>query len=97
MNPPPSRPYTPPPQPDEFEHSSPPEGRYDEQGQRELASSDSGLARVTEDLIDILIHRGVIQFTDFPAAAQAKLLQRRLTRATLSRRLRLLDGEADTI
>ena len=98
MNPPPSRPYTPqPPHADEFEHSSPPADGYDAQGQRELASSDSALARVTEDLIDILIHRGVIQFTDFPAAAQAKLLQRRLTRATLSRRLRLLDGEADTI
>ncbi len=103
MNPPPSRPHAPQPPlaepvpPNEFEHSSPPEEGHDAQGQRELASSDSGLARVTEDLIDILIHRGVIQFTDFPAAAQAKLLQRRLTRATLSRRLRLLDGEADTI
>jgi hypothetical protein len=56
-----------------------------------LADSDAGLARVTEDLIDILINRGVIQFTDFPPAAQAKLLERRQTRATLSRRLRLLD------
>lgn len=31
-----------------------------------LADSDAGLARVTEDLIDILITRGLIQFTDFP-------------------------------
>ena len=69
----------------------------DQQGQRELADSDSGLARVTEDLIDILILRGVIQFTDFPPAAQAKLLSRRQTRATLSRRLRLLDEHGDTL
>ena len=63
-----------------------------------LAASDAGLARVTEDLIDILITRGVIQFTDFPPAAQAKLLERRQTRATLSNRLRLLDdGDADLI
>ncbi len=61
------------------------------QGHKALADSDAGLARVTEDLIDILINRGVIQFTDFPPAAQAKLLERRQTRATLSRRLRLLD------
>lgn len=57
----------------------------------ELARSDAGLARVTEDLIDILITRGVIQFTDFPPAAQAKLLERRQARAVLSHRLRLLD------
>jgi hypothetical protein len=62
-------------------------------GQQTLAGTDAGLARVTEDLIDILIHRGVIQFTDFPAAAQAKLLERRQTRATLSRRLQLLDDD----
>lgn len=62
-------------------------------GQHSLAGTDAGLARVTEDLIDILIHRGVIQFTDFPPAAQAKLLQRRQTRATLSRRLQLLDDD----
>ncbi len=62
-----------------------------------LADSDAGLARVTEDLIDILINRGVIQFTDFPPAAQAKLLERRQTRATLSRRLRLLDDDSGLI
>lgn len=60
---------------------------------RSLSGSDAGLARVTEDLIDILINRGVIQFTDFPPAAQAKLLERRQTRATLSRRLQLLDED----
>jgi hypothetical protein len=56
-----------------------------------LADSDASLARVTEDLIDILLTRGLIQFTDFPPAAQAKLLQRRQTRAILSKRLKLLD------
>ena len=56
-----------------------------------LADSDAGLARVTEDLIDILITRGLIQFTDFPPAAQAKLLQRRQTREMIANRLKLLD------
>jgi hypothetical protein len=61
-----------------------------------LALTDTDLARVTEDLIDVLIDRGVIQFTDLPVAAQNKLLQRRQTRATLSRRLNLL-GSDDVI
>ena len=70
----------------------------DADSQHVLAESDAGLARVTEDLIDILISRGVIQFTDFPPGAQAKLLERRQTRATLSKRLSLLDeGDADLI
>lgn len=56
-----------------------------------LADSDAGLARVTEDLIDILLARGLIQFTDFPPAAQAKLLQRQQTRALLNPPLKLLD------
>lgn len=73
--------------------SDPPTSESDSAERRALLDSDAGLARVTEDLIDILINRGVIQFTDFPAAAQAKLLERRQTRATLSRRLQLLDDE----
>jgi hypothetical protein len=52
-----------------------------------LSQTDIGLARVLEDLIDVLITRGVIQFTDLPEAAQAKLLERRQTRATLTHRL----------
>lgn len=49
-----------------------------------LSQSDLALVRVLEDLIDILIPRGLIQFTDLPLAAQAKLLSRRETRAALS-------------
>ena len=69
----------------------------DGEGHQSLTDSDAGLARVTEDLIDILITRGIIQFTDFPPTAQAKLLQRRQTRATLSKRLSLLDEGDDLI
>ncbi len=46
--------------------------------QREkLEKSDLALARVMEDLIDVLIEKGVIMFTDFPEKAQKKLLERR--------------------
>ena len=61
--------------------------------QNPLALTDAELARVTEDLIDVLIDRGVIQFTDLPVAAQNKRLQRRQTRATLANRLDLLGGD----
>jgi len=60
-----------------------------------LSETDTGLARVLEDLIDVLITRGHIQFTDLPEAAQAKLLERRQTRASLSHRLDLLPDEGD--
>jgi hypothetical protein len=52
-----------------------------------LKRSDSGLVRVVEDLIDVLINRGVFQFTDLPDAVQVKLMVRRQTRASLSNRL----------
>lgn len=47
---------------------------------RELAISDSGMARLVEDLIDALIGKGVIKFTDLPQAAGAKYLDRLSTR-----------------
>lgn len=60
-----------------------------------LSESDTAIARVLEDLIDVLITRGVIQFTDLPEAAQGKLLSRRQTRATLKDSLQLLPGDGD--
>lgn len=44
--------------------------------------SDIQLARVLEDLIALLIDREVIRFTDFPAAAQKRLLYRQNLRNT---------------
>ncbi len=61
-----------------------------------LSETDTGMARVLEDLIDVLITRGHIQFTDLPDAAQAKLLERRQTRANLTHRLNLLPDEKDS-
>ena len=60
-----------------------------------LNESDTGLARVLEDVIDVLINRGVIQFTDLPEGAQVKLLERRQTRESLANRLQLLPDDAD--
>lgn len=60
-----------------------------------LSQSDTAIARVLEDLVDVLITRGVIQFTDLPEAAQLKLMSRRQTRARLKDSLQLLPGDGD--
>lgn len=60
-----------------------------------LSQSDLAIARVLEDLVDVLITRGVIQFTDLPQAAQEKLMTRRQTRAMLSNSLKLLPDERE--
>lgn len=49
--------------------------------------SDIHLARVLEDLIDVLIERDVIRFTDLPEAARKRLLSRQ----ALRRQARLVD------
>lgn len=41
-----------------------------------LASSDAELLRVLEDLVNVLIDRNIVLLTDFPEAAQRKLMQR---------------------
>jgi hypothetical protein len=55
-----------------------------------LAESDLRLVRVLEDLIDLLIDKEVIRFTDLPAPAQEQLMERRSLRHGL-RGLRLID------
>lgn len=54
--------------------------------------SDIELARVLEDLISLLIDRDVINFTDFPEAAQKRLIQRQGLRMK-SKKLSLLDDD----
>jgi hypothetical protein len=58
-----------------------------------LVGTDLAMARVLEDLINLLIDQSVIRFTDLPPGAQAKLLERQNRRAAFSR-LRLI-GDAD--
>ena len=42
-----------------------------------LEQSDQAMARVLEDVINLLVDQGTIRFTDLPQAAQSKLLSRR--------------------
>ena len=47
------------------------------QQQLTLERSDQAMARVLEDVINLLVEQGAIRFTDLPDAAQTKLLSRR--------------------
>lgn len=46
-----------------------------------LDDSDLSTIRILEDLIDTLIDRQIIRFTDLPEAAQRKLLSRKVARS----------------
>jgi hypothetical protein len=48
-----------------------------------LYRSDLELVRVLEDVVSVLVERGVIQYTDLPEAARLKLDQRAIDRADI--------------
>jgi hypothetical protein len=48
-----------------------------------LSLSDIGIIRIVEDLIDILIRKNIILFTDLPEEAQAKINERKHVREKL--------------
>lgn len=52
--------------------------------QEELMETDLAMARIVEDLIDVLISKNIINFTDLPLAAQRKLTGRQKMRSNLS-------------
>jgi hypothetical protein len=49
----------------------------------QLKSSDLEMIRVLEDLVDVLVTRGVLRYTDLPAAAREKLHARAEVRSKL--------------
>lgn len=58
--------------------------------------ADRSFVRVLEDLVDLLLERDIVRFTDFPEAAQQKLLSRRSMRKSMNT-LNLLGDNEDTI
>lgn len=46
-----------------------------------LRSLDTDLVRVLEDVVDLLVARGVFRFTDLPPSAQEKLMFRKNLRS----------------
>ena len=58
-----------------------------------LLDSDLQMARVMEDVVNLLVDRSVIRFTDLPDAAQAKLLQREQIRERLQQSLTFMEDD----
>lgn len=53
----------------------------------DLSKTDLGFIRVLEDLLEVLMDKGVITFTDLPEPAQQKVMERQ----SLRRRLNSVD------
>jgi FMN phosphatase YigB (HAD superfamily) len=70
-----------------------PEGSRGERGH--MLQSDLEMIRVYEDLIDILISKRIVVLTDFPTAAQEKLVRRKRLRSSLSSLTEVLAPEDD--
>jgi hypothetical protein len=93
----------PTPQASEQVHPSSPElaayqkGRGVQNVRGRLGQSDTEMARITEDLIDVLIGRNIINFTDFPNQAQQKLIARRNLRSNLSSLTNLVTDQDDIL
>ena len=49
-----------------------------------LSLSDIGIIRILEDLIDLLIRKNVILFTDLPEEAQSKIRERKKVRERIA-------------
>jgi hypothetical protein len=60
-----------------------------------MLQSDLEMIRVYEDLTDLLIGKNIVMLTDFPPAAQEKLIRRKRLRSSLSPITELLDGSGD--
>ena len=56
-----------------------------------MAMSDLGTVRILEDLIDILIHKNLINFTELPEHAQKRLRERKELRVKLVSQNLLVD------
>jgi hypothetical protein len=67
----------------------------EEGAQERFARLDADFVRVLEDVIDALINRNLINITDLPAEAQAKLFSRKSFRERRSSRALKLFGDAE--
>ncbi len=59
----------------------------------QLRELDSASVRIIEDLVDVLIGRGVILFTDLPEQAQMRLLERKMLRKIVRKEKGLPDED----
>lgn len=58
-----------------------------------LEASDLDLIRVLEDVVELLVDKGVILFTELPQDAQQKIMRRKHLRARVSNLSNLIDDD----
>lgn len=58
-----------------------------------LHSTDQDFIRVLEDVVELLINKGVILFTDLPASAQEKMMERQRMRSEIHEKLNLIGDD----
>ncbi len=58
-----------------------------------LDETDQDFVRVLEDVVQLLIDKGIILFTDLPASAQEKIMRRQQLRSELGERLDLIGDD----
>lgn len=56
------------------------QGKASDSWLRILSQSDVGIIRILEDVIDLLIEKNIIMFTELPEDAQTKLRERKMIR-----------------
>ena len=59
---------------------------------RILASTDIGVMRILEDLINLLVNKNIIMSTELPEDAQIKLRQRQQMRKRISKETFIVDN-----
>jgi len=65
------------------------------ESRQNMLTSDLEMIRVYEDLVDVLISKHVVVLTDFPQAAQEKLMRRKRLRSSFSSLTEALAVEED--
>lgn len=73
------------------------EGLTPDNMRQRLNQSDLEMARIAEDLIDVLIARNILNFTDLPREAQRKLIARQKLRRNLSALSTLVNQDDDIL
>lgn len=61
--------------------------------EHDLLKTDLDFVRVLEDVIELLMSKNLIQFTELPEASQKKMLERKKLRGGLSTKLDLLGDD----
>jgi len=64
-----------------------------ESDQASIGKTDLDFVRVLEDLVDLLISKGVILFTELPPSAQDKISRRQRMRSELGDQLNLIEDD----